>query len=187
MNDPSTPLTEDGEHSSGSEVAGAEDVRAALLDKLAQTRGATLALVRSLDDAARREPPSGGGWSVHQQLAHLAEMEPIWLSWALSISSDPGSEVGDEGPTPTPSVEVAAEMSFEELEARLSDARAATLGSVSLLTRQDLDQIGRHRWFGPMSVLQCLRAIYRHDRVHMDQMQGRETTFRFPPLPTSRE
>jgi hypothetical protein len=76
-------------------------------------------------------------------------------------------------------------MSFEELEARLNAARAATLDSLSLLTRQDLEQTGRHRWFGPMSVLQCLRAIYRHDRVHTDQMQGRETTFRFPPLPSS--
>jgi uncharacterized damage-inducible protein DinB len=155
-----------------------------LLVKLAETRATTFELVRNMDDDARRTHPSPDGWSVHQQLAHLAEMEHIWLSWALAIASEPGIEVGDPGPTPTPGVETADRRTFEDLETQLCHVRVQTLRSISRLSTEELAHVGRHQWFGPMSVLQSLRAIYRHDRVHQDQMQGRETTFRFPPLPS---
>ena len=157
--------------------------REELLAKLADTRATTLELVQAIDDNTRRTRPSRGEWSVHEQLAHLAEMEPIWLSWALQIASDPGVEVGDPGPTPTLSVDTADQSSLRELEVRLSGARERTLRSIAELSPWEFSRVGRHRWFGQMSVLQCLRAIYRHDRVHQDQMQGRESTFRFPPLP----
>jgi uncharacterized damage-inducible protein DinB len=176
-----TPLSEGRSPSLDTSVeAGA---RTNLLAKLADTRAATLELILTMDDDARRSRPSANEWSVHEQLAHLAEMEPIWLSWALEIASNPGVEVGDIGPTPTPSVQTADQSTLEDLEALLQSVRERTLQSISRLSTSELARVGRHRWFGQMSVLQCLRAIYRHDRVHQDQMQGRATTFRFPPLP----
>lgn len=150
--------------------------------KLEEERNKLLALVSGMTDAERRRKPAPNEWSPHEQLAHLAEMEPIWLEWALTIARNPGAEIGRQGVTPTPSVASAPTLPFSELLAGLNEARATTLAVLDELKLSQLDNLGRHRWFGPMTTIQCLRAIYRHDRMHADQIQGKESSFRLPDL-----
>ena len=154
-----------------------------LRQKLAETRAATLQLISTLSDEYMHRHPAPGEWSPHQQLAHLAEMEGIWLDWALTIARNPGAEVGRRGITPTPSVETADQYSQEELLERMARARERTLREIDGLTLEELDHEGTQRWFGPMTVMQCLKAIYRHDRIHSNQILEKDVGFDFPPIP----
>ena len=74
-----------------------------------------------------------------------------------------------------------------DLLRELSSARSDTLAAIDGLTGDDLKRSGKHLLFGEMSVLQMLRSLYRHDRMHMDQMAGREVSFtpRTPGGPSS--
>jgi YbgC/YbaW family acyl-CoA thioester hydrolase len=171
-----------GEAAPGGEPASSA-VPAEVLRSWRGARDELLAAIGDLSDEQLDQAPAPGEWSARQQLAHLGEMEGIWLSWALQVAADPGCQFGERGQTATPSVDSAAAWPRERLIDRLCSARAATTAAVADLPARALNQIGYHRWFGEMSALQCLKAIYRHDRMHTEQILGKPTSFQLPPLP----
>jgi len=95
----------------------------------------------------------------------------------MQVRDEPGCQVGP--PPPNPSAYPEAETrSVADLLQELASARSDTLAAIEGLSEDELKRRGKHALFGEMSVLQMLRSLYRHDRMHMDQMAGRETSFR---------
>jgi acyl-CoA thioester hydrolase len=167
--------------------AGEADAVASLLGRLAGQRARLLDVVGTLSEEELDRTPEPGGWTARQQLAHLAEMEGIWLSWALSIAYSPECQVGLRGQSPTPSIHQAHTRSGPELLDSLEEARDRTIEAVAALTPRQLARRGYHRWFGPLTTLQCLRAIYRHDRMHTEQILEQPSSIRMPDLPDPAE
>ena len=154
-----------------------------LLATLAESRATLLDTVSSMPDEERLATPIPDEWTAHQQIAHLAEMENIWLDWALEIAHHPGAVVGEPNLTVTPSVDTAHAEEFDLLIQRLTRSRQRTIAAIDRISADEIRRVGCHRLFGPMSVLQCLRAIYRHDRVHERQICHQEPRFVFPKEP----
>jgi acyl-CoA thioester hydrolase len=146
-------------------------------------RESLLELIAALSDDDFGRAPAPGEWTPRQQVAHLAEMESVWLSWALQVAANPGCEFGHRHQTPTPSVDVAAATSREALIEELAKSRTASVTALADLSPEQWDHVGYHRWFGAMTTRQCLKGIYRHDRMHTEQILQRPTTFTLPPLP----
>jgi hypothetical protein len=139
-------------------------------------------LGRMADDAASAHP--GGEWSAKQQIAHLVDAEPAWLGWAKTVQRSPGVEVGQtpaEGQIFLRDVANADARPLAWWLERFQRARADNLRrmqeEINLASEEALARKGTHRTFGEMNVLQCLRAIYRHDRMHIDQLLGRPQSF----------
>ena len=148
-----------------------------LLQKLESHRRELMHQVEEMtaEEASRR--PSEGEWSAKEQLVHLAAFERLWLEWTMKVRDEPGSEVGP--PPPNPPAHPKAEIhSVADLLQELASARADTLAAIEGFTDSELNRRGKHLLFGEMSVLQMLRSLYRHDRMHMDQMAGREASFK---------
>jgi hypothetical protein len=95
----------------------------------------------------------------------------------MQVRDQPGCEVGPPPPNP-PAYPEAESRSIADLLQELASARGDTLAAIEGLTDEELKRRGKHVLFGEMSVLQMLRSLYRHDRMHMDQMAGREASFR---------
>ena len=150
------------------------------LEKLHQERRALLSLLQGLSEEEASHRPEGG-WSVKEQLAHLCDAERGWLEWAFFVRDHPGEPFGPPDPEvqPFPPPDDANDSPLRHWITRLKAVRWATLHRLQTahLTEEDLQRRGRHRAFGEMSVLQCLRALYRHDRMHRDQIQGRPPSF----------
>ncbi len=147
-----------------------------LLEKLESHRQELVSQVQEMteEDAGRR---SERDWSAKEQLVHLAAFERLWLGWAMIVRDDPGCEVGPPPPNP-PAYPEAVTRPMADLLQQLASARSDTLAAIEGLTDDELKRRGKHLLFGEMSVLQMLRSLYRHDRMHMDQMAGREPSFR---------
>jgi acyl-CoA thioester hydrolase len=146
-------------------------------------RESLLDVVARLSDEEFSRSPAPGEWSPRQQVAHVAEMERMWLGWALQVASDPGCQFGHRHQTPTPSVDAVADTSLEALLDELAVSRRTSVAALAGLSPEQWDHVGFHRWFGAMTTRQCLKGIYRHDRMHTDQIVGRPVTFTLPPLP----
>jgi uncharacterized damage-inducible protein DinB len=153
-----------------------------LLEKMEAHRTELLVILEGLSkEAAERHPK--GEWSAKQQVAHLVQAEPTWVEWARTVHDEPGTAVGqtpDEGQIFLQDVDTADDRSLSWWLERLRETRAETLKGLDemrLSSEDALGRAGRHRTFGDMNVLQFLRALYRHDRMHMDQLMGREQTF----------
>jgi uncharacterized damage-inducible protein DinB len=164
-----------------------------LFDKIASQRKSLLDVLSSISDKEATIKPNdkgtgeeGDGWSVKQQIAHLIHAEPTWIEWADSILTNPGAVVGQEPVEDGDSqiflndLDIANEHPLEFWVDKLNQNR---LDNINLIESMNLDSqekilsSGNHRIFGDMNVIQFLRAIYRHDRMHLDQILGNEQSF----------
>ncbi|MDO8751262.1 MAG: DinB family protein [Dehalococcoidia bacterium] len=155
---------------------------AGLLEKLSTERQDLLNVLAVLSDEQAQEHPKGE-WSAKQQMAHLVEGEPEWLGWALSVYHRPGITVGQPPEVEQPFLREVADADSLPLTwwlRRLGETRAHTLRRIdetNLSTADAINRRGVHRTWGEMTVLQLLRGIYRHDRMHRDQLLGQEQSF----------
>ena len=154
-----------------------------LVDKMTQQRDTLLAQIESIsDEAASIEPPDGEGegqWSVKQQCAHLAEMETAYRSWVRrGLAEDNPDVTADRGERVPISLEDANGHSIAELTKQLRDQRGVTLELIESMQPEDFDRTATQRMFGTLTLLQWLRSYYRHDRMHADQVAGREPEYK---------
>jgi len=148
-----------------------------LLQRLESHRRELVHQVEEMTEEEAGRRPSEGEWSAKEQLVHLAAFERLWLEWAMKVRDEPGCEVGPPSPNP-PAYPEAETRSVADLLQELASARADSLAAIEGLSDDELKRRGKHLLFGEMSVLQMLRSLYRHDRMHIDQMAGREASFR---------
>ncbi len=154
-----------------------------LLEKMASERAALLAEAEALSpEAAAFAPPDGVGeaqWSPKQQLAHLAEMETAYRAWVQRALEADDPDVSDVRPErPVIRLDGAQERTMVELTAQLREQRTVTLKLIESMMPGQFDRTASQPMFGRLTVLQWLRSYYRHDRMHRDQIAGREPEYK---------
>jgi uncharacterized damage-inducible protein DinB len=155
-----------------------------LLAKLDQERTDLLATLDGMSDAAAEfRPPDRShgeeGWSVKEQLSHLAEMEARYRAWVQRavIESNPDLEVGTVPDPVTYPLEQAEQFPLYAHRHELEEQRVRTLAVLDQLSLTEFERTARST-FGELSVLQLLRSFYRHDRMHRAQILGLESDYR---------
>jgi len=156
---------------------------AELLEKMAQERARLIAQVQALsEEEASRVPVGKTGeeeWTVKEQLAHLAEMELSYVAWVRAALAHENPDVSEmEPPRPAIPIERANEHTVAELLDQMAREREETLALIRSLEPAQFDRTATHRMFGTLTVLQWLRSFYRHDRMHSDQIAGREPEYK---------
>jgi hypothetical protein len=156
---------------------------AELLEKMAAERARLVAQVQALsEEEASRAPVGKTGeeeWTVKEQLAHLAEMELSYVAWVRAALAQENPDVsGMEPPRPAIPIERANEHTVAELIEQMAREREETLALIRSLEPAQFDRTATHRMFGTLTVLQWLRSFYRHDRMHSDQIAGREPEYK---------
>lgn len=154
-----------------------------LLDKMAAEREALLAQAEAIADAdASRPGPGTGGeeqWSVKEQLGHLAEMETNYRAWVARALEEDGADVSKvRGDRPSIALTEAAGYGVPELIAQLRDQRQTTLALIASMSPAQYERTATQPMFGALTVMQWLRSYYRHDRMHRDQIAGRDPAYK---------
>lgn len=164
-------------------MSSRDEVRA-LTEKMAGERSELLALVEGIDEAqAEHRPPEAdgeAGWSVKEQLAHLAQMETTYRAWVERALAEERPDLS-EGTEPDPiahTLERAHEARVPEHVAELRDQRRRTLALVQRIDPTAFERTAVSPMFGELTVMQWLRSYYRHDRMHRAQIEGRESAYR---------
>ena len=174
-------------------MATAEQI-ADLFEKLETERAALLESLegRSEEDAAFQPPEGEGeaGWSVKEQLAHLASMDRSYRGWVRRALAEDRPNVSD-GRTPNRPLEIplerAREAAVAELVAQMRHERSETLSLARSLRPEQFDRSAVQQTFGELTVLQWLRSYYRHDRMHRAQIGGEESEYEPRYAPGQRE
>jgi DinB superfamily len=154
-----------------------------LMEKMREQREALLAEAEALsDEQACYVPADATGeaqWSPKQQLAHLAEMETSYRSWVKAALAEDDPDVSNvRGLRPAIPLTEAQRHSVNELTAQLRRERETTLALIASLAAEQFERTASQPMFGRLTVMQWLRSYYRHDRMHRDQMAGREPEYR---------
>ena len=160
------------------------DQIADLLEKLETERSALLdALEGVSEEDAARQPAEGdgdAGWSVKQQLVHLASMDRSYREWVRRALAEDRPNVSD-GRTPDRALEIPFEgangAAVEALVGQMGVERAETLSLARSLAPEQFERTAVQQAFGELTVLQWLRSYYRHDRMHRAQIRGEESDY----------
>ena len=154
-----------------------------LVEKMSIERDSLLAGVQALDEPALTAVPVGKTgeeeWTVKQQLAHLWQMERMYDAWIAACLREHEPDLNRVAfdPVPVPIAEANGHPVGELLEG-MNAERLRTLAIIEHLAPADFDRGGSHALFGRLSVMQWLRSFYRHDRMHRDQIAGKEPEYK---------
>jgi hypothetical protein len=153
-----------------------------LLDKMAAERRRFLAQASALSEAEAARRPQGkigeAEWSAKEQLAHLWEMERSYIAWVKAALRENGVDLTGVRAEPTAiPIDRARSYPVADLIDALTTERAGTVAFIRSLTPEQFDRTAKSPMFGELTVLQWLRSFYRHDRMHTDQIAGREPEY----------
>jgi DinB superfamily len=118
-------------------------------------------------------PAAEGSWVIHSILAHLVSAEGyIRLMISDIVAGGPGAPSGvDVDATNATEVASLSGCSPADLIDKLRDSRAASIAMVAAFSEDDLDRRGNHALLGQMALEDFVKLIYRHDRMHMRDVQ----------------
>lgn len=154
-----------------------------LLEKMEEERDRFLTQAKELNDQEASRRPEGktgeAEWSPKEQLSHLWEMERNYIAWVRrALEADDPDLTGVRGAPVDIPVERANQHTVPELISALVQERQGTLGFIRSLTPEQFDRRASQPMFGSLTVLQWLRSFYRHDRMHTDQIAGRDPEYK---------
>jgi hypothetical protein len=147
-----------------------------LVRRLGEEGEALVAQLSGLPTAAWTTPvypAEEGAWTIHSILAHLVSAESyIRLLMADIVAGGPGAPPGvDVDAINAAEVVRLVRLSPAELIDRLRESRAASLAMAAALSDDDLDRRGNHPLLGEMSLEDFVKLIYRHDKMHLRDVQ----------------
>ena len=160
----------------------ADDIEA-LVAKMTEERSKLIDQFDALsEDGAETAPADAEGeaqWSAKQQCCHLAEMETAYRAWVEKALVEDNPDVTEvRGEQVDIALEQAHDHSVSELVGQLRAQREKTVAMIEGLQPGDYDRTASQPMFGTLTVLQWLRSYYRHDRMHQDQIAGREGSYK---------
>jgi len=113
--------------------------------------------------------PDPERFNLREMMAHMADMDVIWLERVSSISQQPGILI--EGRDPD---ELAKANHYETLNPidclnNFLDARKKLLAELESYTPEQWSLTGKHNEFGEISILQIIQFALGHDGYHLRQ------------------
>lgn len=150
-----------------------------LVEKMSAERERLLAALEALREEEAMKPPKPGEWNAKQQMAHLCEMETAYRAWVQKALEEDGAVVDGVRPDP-PAIplEQANAHTVAELLAEMRRQRQMTMELIKTMSPADFDRKATNSLFGTLTVMQWLRSYYRHDRMHLDQISGRQPSYK---------
>jgi hypothetical protein len=151
-----------------------------LRQKMRSERGKLLEVLEALDEEEAQRSTSGEGeWSAKQQMAHLCEMETAYRAWVEKALTEDNPNVDNVfGGPPAITLTKAHDHTAAEHVAEMRRQRALTEAVIDAIAAEQFERTASQQMFGTLTVMQWLRSYYRHDRMHSDQVSGRDPAYK---------
>lgn len=146
------------------------ETAANLAERLKVEGEKTLAFFQGIeqDQYERMIYTEGSQWTIRKILAHFVSAEAAFLSLIHNMkSTGKGAPEGfDIDQFNEREVEDMHTVSSPELVERFASLRVKTVELVKQVSENELSQIGRHPFFGMVTLEDMIKLIYRHNQIH---------------------
>jgi len=154
-----------------------------LVAKLEGNRNELLELARSLTPERADSRKQEGDRTPKGMLLHVAEAEHhyVW-DWAARARDEDEPDfalprIGTGGRGVGALFDQSGDWDMPGLTSRMREVRESTLRFIAETVDTEFERVGRNSPFGDLTVHQFLKSLYRHDRMHIDEMHGRDQTY----------
>lgn len=144
-----------------------------MLPKMQSTRDELLSFVASLDQAALTQHPPEEGWSIRDNLAHLADAERAHRRFVAAVLEGRSTRLEgfDLDRWNLEHVARRAGQSIQEILDALDAERQQTLAFIAAIPADAWDKRGNHPALGNVSLGQVIKVIGVHERMHLKEMR----------------
>jgi uncharacterized damage-inducible protein DinB len=111
--------------------------------------------------------PSSGQWSAHENLAHLARHQAVFLERLRRILSEPAPQLGRYLAEEDPDWPEWSRLSIDAVLGRHAAVRAEFIHLCHGLSQADTSRVGIHPLFGEMSLARWLEFFLLHEAHHL--------------------
>ena len=144
------------------------------IETLTRLYGELRAALAEIPPAALYTQPASGGWTLMEDLAHVAEMLGYWSGEIGRFQRQPGASFGRVASNPERIhyIESHAHDSPEQIAALLDQGQAAALALLQRLQPADLEITGQHVKFGEQTVRHAIQEwLIAHLDEHVKQLK----------------
>jgi uncharacterized protein (TIGR03083 family) len=144
-----------------------------ILPKMQSTRDELLAYIEGVDHATLTRRSPEGGWSIRENLAHLADAERAHRRFAQAVLEGRSTRLEgfDLDRWNEERVERRAGQSPGQILADLRAERHETLAFIAGIPPEAWETKGDHPALGQISVRQVIKVIGVHERMHLKEMR----------------
>jgi uncharacterized damage-inducible protein DinB len=147
----------------------------AALEELQRRTGELRQALAEIPPAVFLQRPASGGWTLTEDLAHVAEMLGYWSGEIERIRLQPGTSFGRVASNPERIrfIEEHAQDTPEQLSALLQQGQAQAVALLERLQPADLEKVGQHVKFGSQTIGRALQEwLLDHLEEHLHQLQA---------------
>jgi hypothetical protein len=117
-------------------------------------------------EALARRPPSGG-WSAHEQIAHLARHHAVFLERLRQVAAEEAPQFARYRAEEDPDWPAMASLPTDVVIVRLRALRANIVQWISGLSATQTMRVGIHPLFGAQSVAEMVEFFLVHEGHHL--------------------
>ncbi len=142
-------------------------IQSSLTHRLKDQHKAITPIIIRLNDRQIQQHHIKGKWSIHEQIAHLAKYQPIFIDRVRKILmlDEPEFEAyrseNDDG------FEIYCAFTTYELLKKISTDREVIYNLVTKLAPDKLDRIGIHSKYGRLNILDWTEFFLLHEAHHL--------------------
>jgi uncharacterized damage-inducible protein DinB len=111
--------------------------------------------------------PASGQWSAHENLAHLARHQVVFLERLRRILSESAPQLGRYLAEEDPDWPEWSRLPTQEVFSRHTAVRAEFVRLGKALSQADASRVGIHPLFGDMSLARWLEFFLLHEAHHL--------------------
>jgi len=124
-------------------------------------------LISGVGEERLSKRPVSGKWSVHENIAHLAIYQPVFIKRINQILSSDRPSFARYNSDNDPEFEIWRALSIDELISRLKTNRQAIIKLITGLSEAELSRIGIHPKYGNLSILKWTEFFILHEAHHL--------------------
>lgn len=151
------------------------DIKETILKRLAAELESTINAFSALapEDWSLAVYTDGAAWTPREILAHQVTTEIAIRALAENILAGGAGAPEDFQVRQFNEEQAAARVGrpAEDLYAEFRAARAALIATVERMAPEDFARTGRHPWFGQAALADVLKLVYRHNMLHVRDVQ----------------
>lgn len=139
----------------------------ALTDRLKSQHEAIATILSSVDPGRLLIRPQPDKWNIHDNLAHLARYQPIFIDRIRKILEEDEPFFARYSAEEDAEFEYWRELDDETLMKQINIDRKDIVDLISDLSEEELNRIGVHIKYGSLTILQWTEFFLLHEAHHI--------------------
>ena len=142
-------------------------IYSSLTERLKNQHKTIASIIINLNNRQIQQRPVRDKWSIHENIAHLAKYQPVFIDRIRKILTNEEPEFGAYKADDDDEFEIYCAFTTYELLKKISSDREVIFHLITHLPVDKLDRTGTHPKYGKLTILEWSEFFLLHEAHHL--------------------